>query len=236
MDRFLEGKLALVTGGTRGIGWSIAEALGACGAAVAICGRSEEGVAKAVEALGRKGVRACGCKADVANPEDVRALFEYVDRNFGGLDILVNNAGVGLFGSVGDMTPEAWRQVIGTNLDGAFYCAREAVVRFRKRGGGFVVNIGSLAGKNPFAGGAAYNASKFGMIGFSEAMMLDHRYDNIRVSVIMPGSVNTDFGISAQADWKSAPEDIAEAVLGALHAPARTMISRVEIRPSKPKK
>lgn len=236
MDNFLEGKLALVTGGTRGIGRSIAEALGACGAAVAICGRSGEGVAQAVEEIERQGIRACGKRADVADPGEVRELFEFVDEQFGGLDILVNNAGVGLFASAGDMTVENWRQVIGTNLDGAFYCAREAVARFKKRGGGFVVNIGSLAGKNPFAGGSAYNASKYGLIGFSEALMLDHRYDNIRVSIIMPGSVSTAFGISPEAEWKIGPEDIAEAVLGVLRMPARTMVSRVEIRPSMPPK
>ena len=236
MDNFLEGKLALVTGGTRGIGRTIAEALGRRGAAVAICGRSEESVSQAVEELGRSGARICGRKADVSNPDDVRALFEFVDRSLGGLDILVNNAGVGVFASVTDITPETWQQVIGVNLNGAFYCAREAAARFRQRGGGFVVNIGSLAGKNPFAGGAAYNASKFGLIGFSEAMMLDLRYENIRVSVIMPGSVNTAFGISGEADWKIAPEDIAETVLDVLRMPARTLISRVEVRPSKPKK
>jgi len=233
MDQFLDKKIAVVTGGTRGIGRSIAEALAECGATVAICGRSEAAVEKATGELGPKVI---GKAADVSNPEDVRALFEFVDERLGGLDILVNNAGVGYFSSVADTSLENWKSTLGTNLSGVFYCSREALARFRKRGGGFIVNIGSLAGKNPFAGGGAYNASKFGLIGFSEAMMLDHRHDNVRVSTIMPGSVNTEFGSGAAADWKIAPQDVAQIVVDVLRMPARTLISRVEVRPSKPKK
>jgi NAD(P)-dependent dehydrogenase (short-subunit alcohol dehydrogenase family) len=232
MDTFLEGKVAVVTGGTRGIGRAITEALAGCGASVAICGRSEAGVAKAV---GELGPRVSGKAADVANPDDVRALFEFVDERLGGLDILINNAGVGLFSSVAETSLENWQRTIGANLNGAFYCSREALPRFRQRGGGFIVNIGSLAGKNPFAGGAAYNASKFGLNGFSEAMMLDHRHDNVRVSTILPGSVDTEFGGLGGASWKIAPQDIAEIVLDVLRMPARTLISRVEVRPAKPK-
>ena len=233
METFLEGKVAVVTGGARGIGRAIAEALAGCGASVAICGRSEAGVAKAVGELGPKVV---GKAADVSNPEEVRALFEFVDARLGGLDILVNNAGVGIFSSVAETSLENWQRTIGVNLNGAFYCSREALARFRQRGGGFIVNIGSLAGKNPFAGGAAYNASKFGLNGFSEAMMLDHRHDNVRVSAILPGSVDTEFGGLGGASWKIAPEDVAEIVLDVLRMPARTLISRVEVRPAKPKK
>jgi NAD(P)-dependent dehydrogenase (short-subunit alcohol dehydrogenase family) len=233
METFLEGKVAVVTGGARGIGRAIAEALAGCGASVAICGRSEAGVAKAVGELGPKVV---GKAADVSNPEEVRALFEFVDARLGGLDILVNNAGVGIFSSVAETSLENWQRTIGVNLNGAFYCSREALARFRQRGGGFIVNIGSLAGKNPFAGGAAYNASKFGLNGFSEAMMLDHRHDNVRVSAILPGSVDTEFGGLGGGSWKIAPEDVAEIVLDVLRMPARTLISRVEVRPAKPKK
>ncbi|MGO9096263.1 MAG: SDR family oxidoreductase [Bryobacteraceae bacterium] len=233
METFLEGKVAVVTGGTRGIGRAIAEALAGCGASLAICGRSEAGVAKAVAELGPK---VAGKAADVSNPEEVRALFEFVDERLGGLDILVNNAGLGLFSSVAETSLENWQRTIGVNLNGVFYCSREALSRFRQRGGGFIVNIGSLAGKNPFAGGAAYNASKFGLNGFSEAMMLDHRYDNVRVSAILPGSVDTEFGGLGGADWKIAPQDVAEIVLAVLRMPARTLISRVEVRPAKPKK
>ncbi len=237
MEKFLEGKSAVVTGGTRGIGRAVAEALLGAGASVTICGRSAEAVSRTVAELGASGGKVAGCAADVSNPGDVAALFGTVDERFGGLDILINNAGVGVFASVADLTQEEWRRTIGTNLDGVFYCCHEAMPRFRKRAGGFVINIGSLAGRNPFAGGAAYNASKFGLIGFSEAMMLDHRYDNVRVAVVMPGSVDTRFNNQpGGGDWKSAPEDIAEAVLDLLRMPARSLVSRLEIRPSKPKK
>jgi NADP-dependent 3-hydroxy acid dehydrogenase YdfG len=152
----------------------------------------------------------------------------------------VNNAGEGVFRKVAQMTPEEWHRNIDLNLNGPFYCSREALPRFAKRGGGFIVNISSLAGKNAFSGGAGYNASKFGLNGFSEALMLDHRYDNVRVSYIMPGSVDTQFsGDPAQragdTSWMIAPEDVAEAVAMVLGMPARTMISRVEMRPSQPK-
>ena len=237
MEKFLEGKSALVTGGTRGIGRAVAEALLRAGASVAICGRSGDSVNRAVAELGAIGGKVAGWPADVSNPGDVASLFRHVEEQLGGLDILINNAGLGVFASVADMSVEDWRRTIGTNLDGVFYCCHEAIPRFRKRGGGFVINIGSLAGRNPFAGGAAYNASKFGLNGFTEAMMLDHRYDNVRAAVIMPGSVDTRFSSQPSgADWKSAPEDIAEAVLDLLRMPERSLVSRIEIRPSKPKK
>jgi NAD(P)-dependent dehydrogenase (short-subunit alcohol dehydrogenase family) len=236
MDQFLEGKFAAVTGGTRGIGRAIAQALAEAGAKVVICGRTGESVEAALAGFGATG-HVTGQAADVSKPEQVAAWFEFIDRECGGLDILVNNAGVGYFQNVADMSIEQWQRTIDINLNGAFYCTREALARFRKRGGGFIVNISSLAGKNPFAGGAAYNASKFGLNGFSEALMLDHRYDNVRVSTIMPGSVDTEFDAHAStADWKIAPEDIAGIVLSVLRMPARTLISRVEVRPSKPKK
>ena len=235
MGGFLENKVAVVTGGTRGIGRAIAEALLREGAAVAICGRSEAGVREAVEALASLG-RACGQAADVARWEDVEALFRYVQSELGGVDILVNNAGVGIFAPAAELSLEDWRRTIETNLTGAFHATRAAVPLMRARGGGFIINIGSLAGRNAFAGGAAYNASKFGLRGFTEALMLDYRYDNIRVAEIMPGSVATGFGRSAPEDWKIAPEDIAEIVLFLLRMPARTLVSRVEVRPSKPRK
>lgn len=227
-----------MTGASRGIGRSIAEALVRSGAAVAICGRSAEGVHQAVQEMAEQmGSRVTGMAADVGRPEEVEALFRFADQSLGGLDILVNNAGVGVFRPVADLSLEEWRQTIETNLSGAFYCCREAMPRFRQRGGGFVINISSLAGKNPIAGGAAYNASKFGLNGFSEAMMLDHRYEGVRVCYVMPGSVDTEFGGHARGrDWMIAPEDIAEVVLAVLRMPERTLISRVEIRPAKPRK
>ncbi len=231
----LTGKYAMVTGGTRGIGRAIAERLLDEGASVAICGKSKKGTDDAVRDLSSRG-KAIGTAADVADPASVAALFKFVASQFQALDIIINNAGVGVFRPTGDLTIEDWRDVVETNLSGVFYCSREALPLMRQRGGGYIINISSLAGKNPFAGGAAYNASKFGLNGFSEAMMLDHRQDNIRVSYIMPGSVSTEFASGGGADWKIAPEDIAEIVMSLLRMPERTLVSRVEVRPAKPKK
>lgn len=243
MEPFLEGQTAIVTGGTRGIGRAIAKVLLDAGASVLICGRSEEPLRQAVAALAAEtGGKVKGKLADVKSSGDVSALFRFADEwigteNLGSLGILVNNAGLGIYRSAAELTPAEWREVVETNLNGAFYCAHEALFRFRNRGGGYIINISSLAGRNAFAGGAAYNASKFGMNGFSEAVMLDHRQENVRVTYVMPGSVNTEFGSgSAGADWKIAPEDIGEIVLMLLRMPERTLISRVEVRPLKPKK
>ena len=237
MGNFLKDRTAIVTGGTRGIGRAIAERLLGDGANVVVCGRSEAGVERAVRELAETtGGEVAGMVADVSDLDHVRAFFQFVDERFGGADILINNAGIGIFAATAQLTPDDWRRTLDTNLTGVFYCCQEALTRFRNRGGGFVINISSLAGKNPFAGGAAYNASKFGLNGFGEAMMLDHRYDNVRVCTIMPGSVATDFSPRSQTeDWKIAPEDIAEIVSSVLHMPERTLISRVEVRPSKPK-
>jgi 3-oxoacyl-[acyl-carrier protein] reductase len=238
MRTSIEGKFAVVTGGTRGIGRAIVESLLQHGAAVAFCGVTRASVERAVKQLSEQyGERVWGKDVDVGNPDAVAGFFRDCDARFGGLDILVNNAGIGIFRPVAEMSIAEWQQTIATNLTGAFLCSREALSRFRQRGGGFIVNISSLAGKNPFAGGAAYNASKFGLNGFSEAMMLDHRQENVRVTYIMPGSVDTEFGAhAAGSNWKIAPEDIAEIVLSVLTMPPRTLISRVEVRPSKPPK
>jgi 3-oxoacyl-[acyl-carrier protein] reductase len=236
----LAGKTAVVTGGSRGIGRAIAERLLREGAQVAICGRSAERVSGTVEELTPLG-RIFGRAADVTRADEVRAFFQAVDGEFQGLDILVNNAGQGVFRKTGEMTPEEWRANIELNLNGPFYCTREELDRFRNRGGGFIVNISSLAAKNAFSGGAGYNASKAGLNLFTEALMLDHRYDGVRVSSIMPGSVDTEFAgqpgkRSGDTSWMIAPEDVAETVALVLRMPARTMISRVEMRPSRPRK
>jgi NAD(P)-dependent dehydrogenase (short-subunit alcohol dehydrogenase family) len=236
----LAGKIAVVTGGTRGIGRAIAERLLEEGCSVAICGREQATVDVAVAEMHRLGTIA-GFAADVTQPEQVEHFFSQVERQFGGLDILVNNAGEGVFRKVGEMTVDDWRRNIDLNLNGAFYCAHAALPRFAQRGGGFVVNISSLAAKNAFSGGAGYNASKFGLNGFTEALMLDHRYDNVRVCSVMPGSVATDFAgdaskRTADSGWKVAAQDVAEVVTMVLRMPARTMVSQVEMRPSKPKK
>jgi len=236
----LSGKVAVVTGGTRGIGHAIAERLLKEGASVAICGRSRQSVERAVSGLKEAG-EIVGMVTDVATPAGAHQLFQATERAFGGLDILVNNAGTGAFRKVGEMTVEEWHRNLDLNLSGAFYCSHEALARFDKQRGGFIVNISSLAGKNAFSGGAGYNASKFGLNGFSEALMLDHRYDNVRVSCIMPGSVDTEFPGGPQrrtedTSWMIAPEDVADVVAMVLLMPGRTMVSSVEIRPSRPRK
>lgn len=235
MAETLTGKIAIVTGGTRGIGRAIAERLLAEGAAVAICGVSTASVEKASGELSAFGARCLAQVADVSKLEDVRKFFQSVDSRLGPVDFLINNAGMGIYKPVLDLAPDEWHRMIDLNLSGVYYCSHEALHRMTGRGG-YIINIGSLAGKNAFAGGAGYNASKFGLKGFSEAMMMDHRYDGVRVSTIMPGSVATDFGKSGPADWKIAAADIADVVMTMLWMPERTLISRVEMRPSKPKK
>jgi NAD(P)-dependent dehydrogenase (short-subunit alcohol dehydrogenase family) len=234
----LTGKICLVTGATRGIGRAIAQTLLERGAQVAICGRTSHAVDEAVAALARDtGGKVAGQAADVKDHAQVADLFRFVDARFGGLDVLVNNAGVGFFRPISELSIQDWRDTVETNLSGVFYCTKEAIARFGTRGGGHIVNMSSLAGKNPFAGGAAYNASKFALTGFSEAVMLDARNDNVRVSYIMPGSVATEFsGTVSGRDWKIWPEDVAEIVRMLLEMPERTLISRVEVRPSRPKR
>ncbi len=229
-------KVAIVTGGTRGIGYAIAERLLEEGAKVAICGAHQNTVDAAMVRLALKG-EVFGAVADVSRLEQVKTFISAVLQRFEVADILINNAGAGTFRPVAELSPAEWDRMIGLNLSGVYYCCHEILPILRERGSGDIINISSLAAKNPFAGGAGYNASKFGLNGFSEAMMLDHRSDGVRVSTVMPGSVATEFGnggLQAGADWKIAPEDIAEVVVTLLRMPARTTISRVEIRPSRP--
>ena len=235
MGQDLNGKVAVVTGATRGIGRAIAETLLDAGASVAVCSRNEADVRQAVEDMGLKG-HVSGRVCDVGRLEEVEAFFAFVKQTFGRLDFLINNAGVGGFAPIAEMNPRQWREIIDTNLSGPFYCSREAIPLMKKGGGGFIINIGSLAGKNAFPGGSAYNASKFGLVGFTEAIMQELRYDNIRVSSVMPGSVQTEFGRHSMAgtEWKIAPEHLAETVLHLLRMPDRSLASRVEVRPSRP--
>jgi 3-oxoacyl-[acyl-carrier protein] reductase len=225
-----------VTGGSRGIGFAIASALVSTGARVVMTGRDQQ---QLDEAAGQLGPSAHAVRADISKPDEAaRAIDAAVDR-FGGLDVLVNNAGVGLFSSVADMSVAAWQQIIDTNLSGVFYCCHAAIPHLRRRGNGWIINISSLAGANPFVGGAAYCASKAGLNAFSEALMQEVRYDNIRVSYIMPGSVATGFGgrgESGMADWKIAPDDVADLVLELVTFPSRSLPSRIELRPSRPPK
>ncbi len=238
MNAAIQDKVAIVTGSTKGIGLGIAAALLTEGAKVVISARNAGEVAGAAAALGKKHAgRVVGVACDVRREAEVAALFDAAVREWGGLDFLVNNAGVGLFKNVEEMALEEWNAVIETNLTGVFLCTRAAIPRMRKRGGGHIVNISSLAGTNAFPTATAYNASKFGLNGFSEALMQEVRYDGIRVSYVMPGSVNTHFGGSAPDPakaWKIQPEDIAEIVLDLVRFPGRSLMSRVEVRPSQP--
>jgi NAD(P)-dependent dehydrogenase (short-subunit alcohol dehydrogenase family) len=236
----LQGKTAIVTGGSKGIGRGIAEALVRADVNVCLSARHEAEMARAVADLNRLGGgNAAGFVCDVRNYDEVRSLLENANNTFGGIDILVNNAGIGIFSSVEDMSVEDFRATLETNLFGVFYCCHEAIPLMKKRGGGYIINISSLAGTNAHPRMAAYNASKFGLNGFSEALMQEVRHDGIKVSYIMPGSVNTAFGGDESSDaksWQLQPADIARVVLDLLHHDDRSLPSRVEIRPSKPPK
>lgn len=233
----LNGKIAIVTGGTRGIGYAIAESLLTAGARVFICGRDAVSVSSAVARLSELG-DAAGGYCDIRDELQVRSLLDDCDRVFGGIDILVNNAGVGIMRkTVEEITPDEFRQTIETNLLGTYYACHYAIPMMKSRGGGYIINISSLAGQNPHPGMAAYNASKFGLNGFTEAMMQELRHDDIKVSYICPGSVNTEFGgdkVSDEKAWQIQPEDIAQVVIDLLNMDPRVLPSKVEIRPSKP--
>ena len=230
--------VSIVTGGSKGIGLAIARAFLERGMQVAISARSAGELDAAATALAG-GDKLLRVQADVRDAADAQRLIDDTVRGFGGVDVLVNNAGVGRFANVAEMSLDAWRQVIDTNLSGVFHCCRAAIPEMKRRGAGFIINISSLAGKNPFTGGAAYCASKAGLNAFSEALMQEVRYDNIRVSYVMPGSVSTGFGdrgSSGEADWKLAPEDVARVVIDLVDHDPRSLPSRVELRPSRPKK
>ncbi|HWP42199.1 MAG TPA: SDR family oxidoreductase [Blastocatellia bacterium] len=235
------GRCAIVTGGTRGIGRAITFALLERGASVLLCSRSAGDVARAVDELGKRHEgRVFGVECDVSDSAQVDALFREAVRRLGRIDILINNAGRGSESYVEDMGDGEWLSVLGTNLSGVFYCCRAAVPLMKRAGGGYIINIGSLAGTSGFAGGAAYCATKFGLIGFSESLMQEVRHEHIRVSCVMPGSVNTSFGRHTEQEraktWKLWPEDVAEVVVDLLEIDPRALASRVELRPSEPKK
>ena len=223
----LKGKVAVVTGGSKGIGYAIAETLLRNGAKVMICGRNITDVKKAVESL-----------SEFGSEDQVRLMLEQCERVFGGVDILINNAGVGFNGqTVEAMSPDDFRQTLETNLFGVFYACHYAVPLMKKTGGGYIFNISSLAGQNPHPRMAAYNASKFGLNGFSEALMQEVRQDDIKVSYICPGSVNTAFDgdtPDASKSWQLQPADIARVFIDLLNMNPRALPSKVELRPSKP--
>jgi 3-oxoacyl-[acyl-carrier protein] reductase len=236
----LANRTAIVTGGTKGIGLAIARALVAAGVNVSISARHEDEIKQTAAELNKFGAGRCvGFVCDVRDEAQVKTFFEHTLEALGGLDILINNAGIGIFAPVESTSSDDFRAVIETNLCGVFYCCHEAIPLMKQRGGGYIINISSLAGANPHPKMAAYNASKFGLNGFSEALMQEVRHDNIKVSYIMPGSVNTEFGgdePSAEKSWQLQPEDIARVVVDLLQYPDRALPSRIEIRPSRPPK
>jgi 3-oxoacyl-[acyl-carrier protein] reductase len=231
------GKVAFVTGGSRGIGQAIARALLRGGTRVAITATSDDTLRGATRELLSEinNAEVLPIRADVRYLTQVEQAIDAAVRHFGGIDVLVNNAGVGVFRAVADMAPDDWQKIIDTNLTGVFYCCRAALPHLRARGGGWIINISSLSGKHPFADGAAYCASKAGLNAFSEALMQEVRHDGIRVACVMPGSVRTEFsGRAGDDEWKLSPDDVARVVTDLLAYPSRSLPSTVEIRPARP--
>lgn len=233
----LQGKTALITGGSKGIGYGIAEALLREGMNVAITSRSEEAAREAANELKKIGSgQVIGLASDVRNLESEQKAVEKTVEAFGGLDVLIANAGLGHFASIEEMTPEQWQQTIDTNLTGVFHSTKAAIPAL-KDSEGYLITIASLAGTNFFAGGSAYNASKFGLVGFTQAVMLDLRKHGIKTTTIMPGSVATYFNNHTpnEADsWKIQPEDLGQMVVDLLRMHPRTLPSKVEVRPTVP--
>lgn len=231
---------AFITGGSKGIGYGIAEAILKDGGKVAITSRSLENAQRAAASLasttGNDNI--LPLESDVRNLDSQRIAVESTQKKWGGVDLVVANAGVGKFGSIEDLTAEDWKDTIDINLTGVFNTIK-ASVEVLKESKGYFITISSLAGTNFFAGGAAYNASKFGLTGFTQAVMLDLRQHGIRVSTIMPGSVATYFNDHEPSDadaWKIQIEDIGEMVVNLMKLNARTLPSKIEVRPSMPPK
>lgn len=233
----LKGKTALVTGGSKGIGYAIAESLLKEGMNVAITSRFQTAAEEAAKSLSGAGPgKVIGIRADVRDFASQQECVAKTLETFEQLDVLVANAGLGYFAPISELTPEQWNETIDTNLTGVFYSIKAALNALAKTEG-YIFTIASLAGTNFFAGGAAYNASKFGLVGFSQAVMLDVRQMGIKVTTIMPGSVTTHFNKNTPKpsdDWKIQPEDLGQMVVDLLRMPARTLPSKVEVRPSKP--
>jgi NAD(P)-dependent dehydrogenase (short-subunit alcohol dehydrogenase family) len=236
----LAGKVAVVTGGSRGIGLAIARGLVRRGATVVITATSDARLRAAADELMHAGESAMvlPIRADVKRHDEMEQAIGGAATRFGGLDILVNNAGVGLFRAVADMTVDEWRTIVDTNLSGVFYSCRAALPHLRARGGGWIINISSLASRHPFPDAAAYCASKAALNAFSEALMQEVRYDGIRVAYVMPGSVRTEFAARRPGgdDWRLSPDDVAQVVVDLIAHPSRSLPSSVEIRPSQPPK
>jgi len=235
----IKDKVVLITGGSKGIGYGIAEVLIAQGAKVAITSRSQASADSASNKLKTDDNKhVIGIASDVSNIDsEVEAVKKTIEA-FGSLDVLVANAGVGHFASIKELTSEQWKQTIDTNLTGVFNSVKASLSEIIATKG-YIITIASLAGTNFFARGTAYNASKFGLVGFTQALMMDLRNDGVKVSTIMPGSVATYFNnrVPTEADaWKIQPEDIGKLVLDLLTMNPRTLPSKVEVRPSMPPK
>ncbi len=235
-----KGKIAIVTGGSRGIGRGVAEALLGEGWRVRFCSRSPKSVKTAQEELRERfGDAVSGRAVDVRDQPAVDGFVDETLREEGRIDCLVNNAGLGIFGAVDELTGDQWREVIETNLSGSFYFLHAVAPAMKRQRSGWIFNIASLAAKNPFAGGGAYNASKFGVLGLSEAAMLDLRPHGVRVAAILPGSVDTGFSHRRDGQdrsWMLKPADIAAMVLHLLSYLPNALPSLVEMRPAKPPK
>lgn len=235
MER-LKDKVALITGGTKGIGRGIAQALLHQGMKVAITGRDAFSTKEAAKGLTENENYILAVEADVRNYESQQRAVEAVVKKFGKIDVLVANAGLGHFESITEMTPKQWNETIDTNLTGVFYSVKAAIDAI-KGSKGYIITISSLAGTNFFEKGTAYNASKFGLTGFTQALMLDVRQDDVKVTTIMPGSVSSHFGGREPedgADWRIQPEDIGQLTVDLLKMHPRTLPSKVEVRPAKP--
>ncbi len=233
-----EERMAAVTGSTRGIGFGVAKGLVEDGWTVLVGSRSQERVDEAVGRLEGAGPgRVRGRVLDVRRRESCRAFVTEAVRWGGRLDLLVNNAGVGRFRPIQEMAPEDWELQIRTNLDGVFHSSQAAIPHLMENeNGGWIVNVGSIASRTAIAGGAAYNASKFGLLGLTEAMMFDLRQHGIRVTIVMPGSVETEFhdGEPPGGSWKLQAEDVARTIRDLLAYPHRAHPSRIELRPTRP--
>ncbi|MEW6366938.1 MAG: SDR family NAD(P)-dependent oxidoreductase [Acidobacteriota bacterium] len=230
-----ENRVAVVTGASRGIGRAIATTFSRGGLKVVLAARDEAAITSLAEQFWRHGRVALSVPTDVRKRSDCERLITTTVERMGRLDVLVNNAGIGAFAPVAALEEDQLRNVIETNLYSLFFLCRAAVLQMRSQPeGGHIVNIGSLASKNTFAGGAAYCASKFGLLAMSECLMLEERYNNVRVTAVLPGSVNTSFAGEADASWKVPADDVAQAVWDVVSSNHASLTSLVEIRPLRP--
>ena len=232
----MKDKVAYITGGTKGIGFGIAQVLLKHGIKVAVSGRKQEDAEEAARILSDDDTKVFGIASDVKNFEDEKAAVSEIIKKFGRLDYVIANAGLGIFKPVDELSLEEWNDMIDTNLNGVFYTMKASIDELKKSEGYFI-SIASLAGTNFFEKGSGYNASKFGVVGFTQAAMIDLRKYNIKVSTIMPGSVSTYFNGNEPSDkdaWKIQPEDLGELVVDIFKMNPRALPSKIEIRPSKP--